>query len=301
MIWSQHFGKLQSSEVAAYMYLKNIWNRTHRLKYNFAEANVGDTGSGKTVSTITKSYLLNKKRFDERSYCNSAKDFIQAIDDSKKGDALIWDECGVSLSSRKWNTIPNILIGETLQTYRHNKLCVFFVLPDLSFIDVQARKLMNAFVETKRYTTTESINWTYKLIINRRTGDIYFPHFRTSIRGEVVNIPRIHLAKNIVDKVPKKIMKAITNKEIEFKSKLRKKNLSLISLIEKETFQTEETIFDLINKIIENKEKYTNDKGKLDSNLIQLEENLSRDKASQILKFIKKKDSQPSREDLGNK
>lgn len=287
---SQPYSKLpDTAQKAAYIYLKHIWNKIHKLQYNYAEVTTGNPGSGKTKSKITTAYLINRKRFDERFYCNTAKEFIQTVDDSRTGDTLVWDECGVSLSSRRWHSLSNILTGETLQTYRLNKLAVFFVVPDISFIDIQARKLMNAFVETKRYDLKKTTNWTYEIRVNRKTGDIYFPYFRSVIDGRLNAIPRIIYPKATINIVPKEITKSITEKEIEFKHRLRKRNLKLLEMIEGKAMDAGQTIFDMINIVNDDKEKYTNRKGNLDFYLIQTEFNIGKDKAIQIKKFIEKK------------
>ena len=276
--------------MSTYLYLKYMWNRVHKLNFNYSEVTVGDPGTGKTKKAILKCFLLNRYRFDETFYCNTAKEFLQMIDDSRNGDTGIWDEQGVSMNSRRSLTLSNVLTGETLQTYRINKLAVEFISPDLSFIDVQARKLINAFTETKRYDNERSFNWVYKLQTNRQSGKVYFPHFRAVINGRLHSIKYYELPNRLFRKIPKETVKRIVEKEIEFKYKLRKRNLQILELLEKEEGGGEgKTIFDLINEVQKDIEKYKNTRGRLDWKLIKTHLRVSRDRSQQIATFIQKK------------
>ena len=286
---TQYMNRLDSLTTRApAIFYKYLWNRNHRYRQNTAKVNCGDTGCGKTVNAVVEAYTINKK-FNESHYCNTAKEFIDAVDSSKRGDCIIWDEAGVSLSSRKWHSLSNILTGEVLQTYRINYLTVFFITPDLSFIDVQARKLMTIFCETKRYDHTQAYNYLYNLSVDRKRGDIFFPWYKFRAKGQYIHMPRILMPFKTIKKVPKPIWDGIRKKEMSFKEKVRKRSLALIRLIEQEE-EGDRTIFDYINEVDSNRLKFTNNKGKLDIFLMQTHLQIGRDKARQIQRFIQKKD-----------
>jgi len=270
------------------MYYKYLWNRNHRYQYNTAQIVTGSGGSGKTIYAIISAFIINPKRFNENFYVNSAKEFITAVDDSHSGDTIAWDEVGVSLSSRKWHSLSNILTGETLQTYRRNKLTVFFVVPDISFVDIQARKLMTSFVELKRYDVKESIAWTYDISIDRKNGDIYYPAYRMILDGILIKMPRIRIPRVAMKKVSIDIWRAIHEKEETFKTKIRKQSLRLISMIEEREGGGDKTIFDIANEVQNERDKYTDEKGNLDWKLIKIDKNISRDKAQGIVALLKK-------------
>ena len=193
----------------------------------------------------------------------------------------------MSLSSRKWHSLSNILTSETLQTYRKNKLTVFFVVPDMSFIDVQARKLMTNYVELKRYDTTQATAWIYKLNMDRKQGDVYFAAYRMVLDGILTKMPRMVIPGRVMKKVPLEIWKAIHEKELTFKDKIRRQNLKMVSMIE-EREGGQKTIFDFINEINLEREKFLNSKGELDWKLIKIDKGISRDKAKEIVTFLKK-------------
>lgn len=274
---------------AMYLYFKYLWNRNHRYQYNTAQVITGDPGVGKTKWAVLQSYVLNKRRFDENSYMNRAQEFLQWVDDSRGGDTGVWDECGVSLSSRRWHSLSNILTAEILQTYRAKKLTVFFVVPDISFIDVQARKLMTTYCELKRYGTTQTTNWLYRISINRKSGDMYFVSFRMMMEGVLQKVPRLDIPGKILKAVPKTIWSAIDEKEMAFKDNIRRKSLATLNLIDKDEMTSSETVYDMIDKVVKDKERFTNTKGRLDSLLIATILGVSQTKALQVKKFVEKK------------
>ena len=250
--------------------------------------NTGDTGSGKTLKALLSSYLINPRRFSAERYANSAKEFLDMVDDGKRGDVLIWDEAGVSLSSRKWHSLSNILTGEVLQTYRSRYYTVIFIAPDLSFIDVQARKLMNIFSEIQRYDANKSTDYLYKMKVDRKKGNIFFPWYQVKTKGMLVNLPRVMTPSSSLKRIPKDVLKEVRRKEENFKAKIRKNSLAIISMIDQEEERTD-TIYDMINLVEAEPDKFTNTKSKLDENLIQLHFGIGRGKSRQIVKFLRKK------------
>lgn len=282
--------ELMPRETAMAIYLKYLWLRVHKHQFNTAIATTGDTGSGKTRGAILKGYILNPRRFNETCYVNSPREFLQAIDDSRMGDSIVWDEVGVSMSSRKWQSLSNILTAETLQTYRVNKLTVFFCLPDLSFCDVQARKLMTIYEEVKRSDTSMTRTYTYRMDTDRKEGKIWFKAYRMILGGRLTRMPTVEIPSSALKMVPKEIWDAITEKETEFKSKTRKRSLRTIEMLEKSDGETGsgETIYDMINKVQSDLQKYTTDKGKLDLDLISVDFGVGETKARQVKKWVEK-------------
>ena len=272
---------------ATYTFYKYMRARTQRYKKNTAKVNTGDTGSGKTIKALLESYIINPKRFSEERYANSAKEFLDLVDDSKRGDVLVWDEAGVSLSSRKWHSLSNILTGEVLQTYRDKYYTVIFIAPDLSFIDVQARKLLNIFSEVQRYDAKASYDYLYKMKVDRKKGNIFFPWYQARFEGTLINLPRVMTPFSAIKKIPKAPLKAIRLKETMFKDKIRKNSKSIISMLEQEDGQSL-TIYDMISEVETNPDKYTDAKGNIDKSLIEVAFGIGRTKSLQIVKFVRK-------------
>jgi hypothetical protein len=118
---------------------------------NFLAAIVGDTGSGKSYAAL---FLAEKtdSTFNLNNVVLNGKEFIYLIDSGRlhKGSAVVVDEAGVSLQTRDSMTNKNKRLSAILQTFRNRNYICFFTLPDLSFMDKQARKLLHMIFETKK-------------------------------------------------------------------------------------------------------------------------------------------------------
>lgn len=130
--------------------IRRIHNRLHGQNKNWLCVICGDTGSGKTYTSIRIAMTLNTT-FDVGTHLVfTASEFMSLLNSGmlRKGDIIVFDEAGVGMSSRSWMTVQNKVLGSVLQTFRHLNLGVIFTVPNLSFIDVQARRLFHNYFET---------------------------------------------------------------------------------------------------------------------------------------------------------
>lgn len=138
---------------------------------------VGPTGSGKSYAGISTGRILQPKRFSIKRHVAlfDAFDFLDKVEDSKPGDVLIFDEAGVAVDAREWNTITNKVLTQVFQTYRTKNLFVIFTTPDFSFIDNRLRKLMHDFVEMKYVDKNRNVGvgkW-FLVNVNRWDGNFW--------------------------------------------------------------------------------------------------------------------------------
>lgn len=237
-------------------------------------------GSGKSWTALTLSEILDKD-FDITHVAFTPKQYLDVLKDAKRGQFVVWDECGVALHSRKWFSASNILITEVLQTMRHKRLGVIMVVPDMSFIDIQARKLVHSYCESKRRGYHPVNLWIYEINVNRRTGEIYYPHPLINDNGNAFK-----LRKFIVKRRPsKELCKEYEKQHVEYKNKIEHKARKDLSAVEAEMFGEETTIFDYINKVTKNKEEYSKN-NKVNVYVIQTKLGISRHKAEQIKAMI---------------
>ena len=272
------------------IWYKWIWNRLHRLNYNYLQITTGDTGSGKTMSNIVDAYILNPRRFNASAVCLGMKEFLDFIKDSKSGDTCVVTEGGVVMSSRQWYSISNIMGGQALQTFREKNLGVWFDLPDLSMLDIQVRKLMNAQAICKRYSNKEVIQYMYKISVDRKqSGKIYYPYFSFMYKGRRYYMPYLIRKRSQFNIIPKKIMKEINKKVSEFKEKILEKTTKEAELLDRERFgeYKEKTEFDYAREVLKEPDKYKLN-GKISLALIRAHLGLSQRKASNVYAIIKK-------------
>jgi len=132
------------------IFVSKVQARLLKLNKNWLCVICGEPGSGKSYSGIA----IAQKIYPEFSIENvifTPKEFLEKLNNKKlikKGAVFIFDEAGVGLSARDWYSIQNKLLGAVLQIFRALNIGVIFTTPNLSYIDVQARKLFHNYVET---------------------------------------------------------------------------------------------------------------------------------------------------------
>lgn len=121
-----------------------IRHRCVSLNRNFLGVFTGDTGGGKSYSAVSLGESTDP-RFTIANVHTSAKEMLDFLIEKHrpKGTAIVLDEAGVNLSSRKWMTAENKALGELFQTFRYMNLAVYMTLPNFTFLDVQQRKLVH--------------------------------------------------------------------------------------------------------------------------------------------------------------
>ena len=179
-------------------FIKNIINKVYRRRQNCLIAIAGAVGTGKSWLSLKMAESLDpafrvktreqaKKILKER-IIRKPLEFTKLLNENKlkTGSVVIIDEAGTSLSNRTWQSLNNRIINFILQTFRYKHLIVFFTLPNLTFLDIQARRLLNFYIETtgidfvnrKTYTSIKRFQ------TNPRTGDIYRKRLKYPISSD---------------------------------------------------------------------------------------------------------------------
>lgn len=194
-------------------FLRTIWNFTHEYKKNFLMCITGDPGEGKSLTACKIGEKLDP-HFSMDKVAYTGREFMNAVGGVRRtGEVIVWDEAGVGLPAREWSSISNRAINYVIQTFRKDHGCVIFVTPDLSFIDVQARKLLRCYTEARRYMKNPVNLWIYKISVQRKTGEIYFPHPIYRINGT-----KQRMFYAVVKKVSKEFEKEYEKKANKWKN-----------------------------------------------------------------------------------
>lgn len=172
-----------------------IKSRIKRNK-NFLGLFVGPTGSGKSYSSIRLAENLDPK-FDIVRVVFSAKEFMKVINEGKirKGQVIVWEEIGISMNARSWQSLTNKLINYVMQSFRHKNIIVLMNCPDPTFLDIATRKLLHCIFET------ESIDFKNKQVIvkpkliqvNKVTGKVYMKYLRVITEEGVLPFNKLRL------------------------------------------------------------------------------------------------------------
>lgn len=140
-----------------FRYLHYLYNKVHIGKWNILAVTVGMPRVGKSLFTAFSCFLLNKHFEMGEDIVYGDKGFSNRIGRIKKiGETIIWDEAGVGMNAREFWSVSNREISKMLMTVGHLRPIIFFVTPDLSFIDSQPKKLFHYYFEctsrTAEYT-----------------------------------------------------------------------------------------------------------------------------------------------------
>jgi hypothetical protein len=113
---------------------------------------LGEPGSGKSLSAVTLAKLVDDG-FSLDFLVYTPEEFLRVLDEAERGNVVIFDEAGVGLPAREWQSLQNKLINYVLQTFRYQNICVIFTTPHISYIDKQVRHLFNYSAVANGYDT----------------------------------------------------------------------------------------------------------------------------------------------------
>jgi len=179
-----------SPHLISTLYLRHIFNRIHEFKFNFLGMITGKHRTGKSLSALSMCHILDKtfeKSLEERVvyYPN---DFMTALHKIKQrniiGGAIVWDEAGVGIPAREWYDISNKSISMTLQVFGRYRPIVFFVTPDVTYIDSQARKLFHGFYEMSRINNRYAIAKCFDVRYNKRNTKVFYVYSRFHMKHD---------------------------------------------------------------------------------------------------------------------
>ncbi len=142
--------------------IKSIKARILYNNKNWLAAIVGETGSGKSFSALRIAKLIDPS-FNIDRVVFTPEQFLELLNSGTltRGCAVVFDEAGCGMPAREWYSIQNKLLGYVLQTFRRENLAVIFTLPNISFLDVQARKLFHTIIQTL------SVNFKKKYVVTK--------------------------------------------------------------------------------------------------------------------------------------
>lgn len=132
----------------------------------------GDTGTGKSFSSLRLGSLIDED-FKIENVVFDVKELIDLIEVRPPGSLLVLDEAGISFGSRDFMSKQNKVMSSVIQMFRFKQIALIWTLPDISMIDIQARRLMHNFLETQPidYKKEQTrVKW-FEVYIDRWTGE----------------------------------------------------------------------------------------------------------------------------------
>jgi len=196
-----------------YSMIRYIHRRIKNNK-NFLCTITGPTGSGKSWTALSIAELLDPE-FNGDRIIFKARQLMKLINegDLKDGSVIVWDEAGIDLSNRNWQSVTNKMLNALLQTFRHKNFILFFTVPYHDFIDSSTRKLFHADFETQRINKIQEVVIIKPKLLqyNSNMGKWYRKYLKVQQNGAVVKI-----RKWAVPKPSDKIIKDYEERKNQF-------------------------------------------------------------------------------------
>lgn len=160
---------------------------------NFLSTITGPTGSGKSWTALSIAELTDPN-FTIENVIFRARDLMSLINKGhlKAGSVIIWDEAGIDLSNRNWQSVTNKMLNSLLQTFRHKNFILLFTVPYHDFIDSSSKKLFHADFETQKLNKREAkVTIKPKLLqYNSNMGKWYRKYLKVKIDNNIIKIRR---------------------------------------------------------------------------------------------------------------
>lgn len=109
----------------------------------------GETGSGKSCMGLSLAQHFDPY-FSTKRIVFSAQEFLDLLPNVPNKGWLVWDEVGVWLSHRKWQSEVNFQIMQVIQSFRYKFINVIFCLPSASYMDKVVREMCHFVIRLQR-------------------------------------------------------------------------------------------------------------------------------------------------------
>ncbi|RLI81633.1 hypothetical protein DRP04_05675 [Archaeoglobales archaeon] len=126
-----------------------IKHKLWREDLHFPMVVVGDPGVGKSSTSLTLANAVDETFTIDRVVFKPTE-FFEVAREVERGQAMIFDEAGIGLHVREWQSITNIIFSKLTQVYRFLNVFVVFTVPDITYIDSHARNEMKAILDCKK-------------------------------------------------------------------------------------------------------------------------------------------------------
>ena len=215
------------------IFLKYLKARVANNKNNMIIC-TGPTGSGKSWSNLRICKDADDT-FDIKKVSFGPEQFMAVINSGElkgKGAAMLYDEAGVTFNSRNWYSVSNKMLHYFLQTCRSQNQMLFFNAPDISFLDVGARKLFHIHLETcginyeKKYVLLKPLC----LQVAQGSGKVYKKYLKVRAHegyGGIKKVERIKVPipdQELLDAYEEKKLGFVKELNAEIYSKIKQGN-----------------------------------------------------------------------------
>lgn len=134
----------------------------------------GETGSGKSCLGLSLCQHFDPY-FGAKRIAYSGREFLELLPQVPNKGWLLWDEPGVYLSHRRWQSEINIQIMQVIQSFRYKLINVIFCLPTASYMDKVVREMCHYVLRMKRRGQAS----VYRIVKSPFEGWTFTPYLGT--------------------------------------------------------------------------------------------------------------------------
>lgn len=189
----------------------------------------GPTGSGKSWSSLSIAEELDDN-FDIDRCVFKGEELMQLVNSGKlkSGSVIVFEEAGIDLSNRNWQSLQNKVLNYLFQTFRHKRFILIMNSPYMDFIDKATRKLFHAefFVETIERDRGQTVIKPQLIQYNSRRDKFYYKY----LRCPVANVGLAVVKKWRVDKPSVELIEKYEEKKNAFTKAL---NAEILASLQK--------------------------------------------------------------------
>jgi len=310
----EHFPVIDPTTLAT-LYFRKIYRRVHELKFNYLGMITGKHRVGKSLTGVSLAHALDPT-FEENLETRVVyykEGFMSALSEIKDkniiGGAIIWDEAGLGIASRDWYSNANKTLSKCIQIFGRYRPIVFFITPDMSYIDSQVRKLYHGFFDVSRFDNLYSTMKPLGVSYDKRTGKIFFTYSRICLMNDDAPGGRLVLNKIRMKRPTKELESRYEHHSKQLKDNVFESMKEDINLFESKQKKKVHSVSEVVDDIVTNHvddEAYlttrsTPDKKVFDINAIRLYYEVTASSATMIKKLAEnqanKRDDEPDDED----
>lgn len=250
---------------------QDVWDQVHLKKEDAVIAYIGKRRKGKSWAALAFCESMDPEGFtpenlSERCFIHPLK-FIEWARRPKKeiysGLALMFDEAGVGVPSRDWQSFNNRALFKVMQVFGHKNFISVFTLPNLGYLDSGPRSLIDYVVHVLSIDKSNDMNVckVKEIYVDAITGSYKTPYLRYRVDGKWYKFSKPYLFK----RPSRKLARAYEDLQESYKQEYEEvmyreaKEMQALDKARREKKTIDEDA--LIKHVIENKEQFSNLRG----------------------------------------
>lgn len=120
-------------------YIDKYIKRINKYDYDFFIVVCGKERRGKSTLAIQIGYYISNGTLTVDNICMDADQFTTALQNSKKGDVIIFDEAGTNLFSREAMSTVNRMLTKGFMVSGLKNICIILCIPSFFSLDTYIR------------------------------------------------------------------------------------------------------------------------------------------------------------------